>query len=225
MVRIARKSVDVMPLTIGDKTYDFKLLIDRTKPDEPYFIAEYGSSPLAAVRVTDTDLVSLRKKAHDEVIRRLNLSWEPFLYITVKDGRTSEDGEDEFSLETNFYFVMVGTAPDGTKYHTSGSLKLEEGKPWDGTYKQPERLSGSLSSGLPSTGITMSREYSWRASRQTGMQSLVPATPETVEAMRSFNRNLRKLKEQMFERFNPDNAEATIAMLGKGGLLLPGGKT
>jgi hypothetical protein len=171
------------------------------------FHAEYEP---AGISMTNTDINKLREDVEKELRNWHTIDWSYWIRVRVISAGHHQPATEQ--IDISFEFFKLGKTKDGTEVHQHiPDPEFEDGKDWDGTIDTKIGFGGSPTKGRPDEGADTSVTYSWNK----GMRSLIPATPENVNAVRKFMKMVKTLGKEMQDRFSPISINSTIGLIQK----------
>jgi hypothetical protein len=217
------------PRHVGRRIDTFKKKIDGAFIEVPiYMNRDRLEATFYALMADETvlknrDLPALLVEVEKEVKNQVQITWETFIQIEVSyDIPELKDEKEKASdymrtehcqLEFRATYVVIGTKADGTKIHSPIS---EWGLDEDGQWNQNKNADYQPREGVPEVG----KGKVWR--NETSMVSLIPSTPENIEAIGRFQLALTDLCEKMCKFMSPDKVQAFLKQSSR--FLLTGGK-
>lgn len=177
------------------------------------------------IDIWSKDIDDLRRLVFATLSEKVNLIWEPFLYVQVcgdtailkLDPKQDEDDDDvddlsrlslqeireqnkksrqaEFSLRVEIESHELTTSPTGQKL----SRTID-----------PYRNSRGAREGWPECGLK-ERRSRYSSETETSVSALVPDTPANREAINALSRELQRLIDRLVEICSPQAIERTLA--------------
>lgn len=207
MSRRGEKKFDTFKFHLDGIEIDIPVIMVKTKKDDNNidqitFRAEYEP---AGISLANSDINKLKEDVEKELGKWHTIDWSYWVRVWMSSRRTYQPQQQELSF--HFEFFKLGKTKDGTDvYMHIPDPDFEDGKPWDGAINPAIHFGGSPSQGRPEEGDD---DDSWH----DGMKTLIPATPENVNAIRKFQKLMQNLGDQMKERFSPKSIKKTIDLI------------
>ena len=216
-------------MTRGEKKMDdFRFDIEGQKIVVPVWLVKVGGKyedqrdvhfrakyDVAGMDECDTDINKLRQTMLKKITDWYKIEWSLHIMVKTNEHRDNEAQRIYFGYE----FYMLGKRPDGRECFTKvpepwsggdvfkGEKWRDEQGFWTGKWRPEYRYDTEPRDGRPGEG----QEDSHWANRT--MNSLLPATVETVNAVLAFEMKLKALGEEMERRFAPAMVKETIGMI------------
>jgi hypothetical protein len=179
--------------------------------------------PDAGIDLEGADINVIRRSVVELLDEWYTVKWELFFVVEI-DGGASGQGKNQFNIEFDMEFFVVGKDSRGKTRHmriprpTEKEISVFNGKPTQWGGEQPQ-------DGEPKTGTSLRKDQdsgrSYYGNQNELTRSLVRATTESVRAADQFVVSMQALLGKMHHHFAPERIEA---LLQNTALLLPAPK-
>lgn len=151
---------------------------------------------------------AVAKKLREEVLRKVDVAWAPFIYVEVADGGDSwsPNAEARATFEVSFSYLLLGTRPDGSKcYREGASISERESDAPIGEWYSHDKIQD----GRPLVGPDTRFQY-----RDGGMtRSLLPYDAKVAEQLTALIQRLEDLREAVRALLTVGTPESIISSI------------
>jgi hypothetical protein len=204
-------------------------------PVKAFYKTDYNTSeknmvfratyPDAGIDLEGADINVIRRSVVEKLDEWYTVKWELFFVVEI-DGGPSGHGKNQFNIEFDMEFFVVGKDSRGKTRHmriprpSEKEIAKFDGKPTQWGGEQPKDGEPETGTNLREKGDHNSSRY-YHGERAKLTRSLVRATPANVAAADQFTCAMQTLLDKMHHHFAPERIEA---LLQNTALLLPAPK-